>query len=93
MRISIQERQGDRGACKYRDFIITWLQRALESRLPAGILFCIVAERSSALDTSFGVFDLQSVGSSPGLDTWMRHKAVGVCVCCVMHIKEPSTSA
>ena len=31
--------------------------------------FCVMAERSSALDSSSCVSDQESVGSSPGLDT------------------------
>ncbi len=62
-----------------------------------------MAERSSPLDSSFGVSDQQCVGSSPDLvltlvslskalkhlNASIGHKAIGP-VCCAMHIKEPS---
>ncbi len=64
-----------------------------------------MSEWIRAPDSSSGVSDQQSVGSSPGRDTCvlkkdslnhycyvlrMGCKAVGP-VCCVMHVKEPST--
>ena len=67
------------------------------------ILWRVVGEGSSALDTSSGVSYMYHQGLSPGpmslsmeLDhycfvLWVGRKAVGP-MCCVMHVKEPCSS-
>ena len=60
----------------------------------------VLAEWSSATDSSSGVSDQQSVGSSPGLDTCLLVSTIIAShfgwsmnpetLCCIMHVKQPS---